>query len=155
MAIYYGDANGKAQEVIVVGKPGPTGPQGPQGAPGPQGPAGQGGAEITTEIVDKILYMKIKYANSPYSVIQVFANETFTINQNGQYTATTPAEFMPDSGGTCFPVAATTGAGTVLSGFGTCIISKRDNLVVKLVSNTAGNIQKSTLLAMYTVNTPA
>lgn len=42
MAIYYGDANGKAQEVIVVGKPGPQGPAGPQGAPGPQGPAGQG-----------------------------------------------------------------------------------------------------------------
>lgn len=42
MAIYYGDANGKAQEVLVVGKPGPQGPAGPQGAPGPQGPAGQG-----------------------------------------------------------------------------------------------------------------
>ena len=42
MAIYYGDANGKAQEVIVVGKPGPQGPAGPQGVPGPQGPAGQG-----------------------------------------------------------------------------------------------------------------
>lgn len=42
MAIYYGDANGKAQKVIVVGKPGPQGPAGPQGAPGPQGPAGRG-----------------------------------------------------------------------------------------------------------------
>lgn len=42
MAIYYGDANGKAQEVVVVGMQGPAGPQGPQGAPGPQGPAGQG-----------------------------------------------------------------------------------------------------------------
>lgn len=42
MAIYYGDANGKAQEVIVVGKPGPQGPAGPQGVPGPQGPAGRG-----------------------------------------------------------------------------------------------------------------
>lgn len=42
MAIYYGDANGKAQEVVVVGMQGPAGPQGPQGATGPQGPAGQG-----------------------------------------------------------------------------------------------------------------
>lgn len=42
MAIYYGDASGKAQEVLVVGKPGPAGPQGPQGETGPQGPAGQG-----------------------------------------------------------------------------------------------------------------
>lgn len=33
MAIYYGDENGKAQEVIVVGKPGPAGPQGPAGPP--------------------------------------------------------------------------------------------------------------------------
>lgn len=33
MAIYYGDANGKAQEVLVVGKPGPQGPQGPAGPP--------------------------------------------------------------------------------------------------------------------------
>lgn len=42
MAMYYGDSNGKAQEIVVVGKQGPAGPQGPQGEPGPQGPAGQG-----------------------------------------------------------------------------------------------------------------
>lgn len=42
MAMYYGDENGKAQEVVVVGMQGPAGPQGPQGATGPQGPAGQG-----------------------------------------------------------------------------------------------------------------
>ena len=42
MAIYYGDENGKAQEIVVVGMQGPAGPQGPQGEPGPQGPTGQG-----------------------------------------------------------------------------------------------------------------
>lgn len=42
MAMYYGDENGKAQEIVVVGMQGPAGPQGPQGEPGPQGPTGQG-----------------------------------------------------------------------------------------------------------------
>lgn len=42
MAMYYGDSNGKAQQIVVTGMQGPAGPQGPQGEPGPQGSAGQG-----------------------------------------------------------------------------------------------------------------
>ena len=35
MAMYYGDSNGKAQQIVVTGMQGPAGPQGPQGEPGP------------------------------------------------------------------------------------------------------------------------
>ena len=71
MAIYYGDANGKAQEVIVVGKPGPQGPAGPQGVPGPQGPAGQGvpaGGAAEQMLVKKIIPI-ITQLGQPYLML--------------------------------------------------------------------------------------
>ena len=46
MAMYYGDSNGKAQQIVVTGMQGPAGPQGPQG---PQGAPGPASGEIAAE----------------------------------------------------------------------------------------------------------
>lgn len=88
MAIYYGDANGKAQEVVVVGMQGPAGPQGPAG----QGvPAGGTAGQVLMQSNDGPVW-----ANIPPSAWNMVYNTTpFQVYSNGELvlvmTTTAPA----------------------------------------------------------------
>ena len=100
MAIYYGDANGKAQEVLVVGKPGPQGPAGPQGAPGPQGPAGQGvpAGGTVRQVLTKASGMNYdtKWANmESWEEVTSFSNTYYKLMSNGNMRALIPKALYP------------------------------------------------------------
>lgn len=93
MAMYYGDENGKAQEVVVVGMQGPAGPQGPQGATGPQGPAGQGvpaggtAGQVLTKIDGTNYNAEWRTQSEKISLIATGTNFKYYTNHRGIYWA--------------------------------------------------------------------
>ena len=87
MAMYYGDENGKAQEVVVVGMQGPAGPQGPQGPQGEGVPTGGTAGQVLMQSNDGPVW-----ANLPngWNIVDSYVDSHYKLYSNGNMRALIP-----------------------------------------------------------------